>query len=146
MDLFGEAVGEDHIQVFVENSDVAEAECEVDALAKLNQVNDSQEHGVKAVGDDVLTQKTGSSNWHWVAVDHSKSFLENSVLTLSRQDLLFIVVPLKMGDQLCISNEAWSKQRKILINICEYLGVTLPNFVDVFPVKAGFLQITGGVH
>jgi hypothetical protein len=109
VDLLSEAVCKDHIQVFVEYSHIAEAKCEVDVLAKLNQINDGQEYSVEAVGDDVLTEEAGRSNGHGVAVDHAEALLEDGVLTLGRQDLLLVVVPLEVGQEVGISNETGSK-------------------------------------
>ena len=71
---------------------VAKTEGDVQILAKLDKISHSQEEGAESISDHILPHEAGGSYWHRVAIDHAESFLEDSVLALCWQDLLFIVV------------------------------------------------------
>ena len=89
-------ISELHVQPFIAASNITETKCKVNVFIVLDQIFDGQENSVESISDNICTKHGSSSNWNWIGINASKTFLINRVLTDCWRNLFFSWVSGKM--------------------------------------------------
>lgn len=118
--LFVEIIPKNDVEFSIDHSDIAETESKVNVFVVFDQILDSQEKCIKCIIDNIDSKACGSSNWDWVGINSSESFLINRVLTDRRGNFFLSWV----SDKVVLNERINDKNRFEVMNIFSILSLS----------------------
>lgn len=82
LDLASQVVGEEHLQVLIDEGHVSKAESKAKIVAQLNEVTNREPNSLQRIFYNIFTELAARSNRYGISVYHAETLLEDRALRL----------------------------------------------------------------